>query len=109
MGWRGWKAGRPSIGGILVLPLWFASGFCSCRQRKKTLLVAMDRACPESGTSRGPGQGGQSLLCALLDGSLGGWRGKGQRGLLGIQTGNNTLQMETGLGCCTPVTLTCPP
>ena len=77
----GRQASRP--GRTLFLPLWFASGFCSCRQRKKTLLVAMDRACPESGTSKGRGQGGQSVLCALVDGSLGGWRGRGQLGASG--------------------------
>lgn len=108
MGWRGWKAGQLSKGVILAPPLWFASGFCPYRQRKKTLLVAMDRACPESGTSRGPGQGGPSLLCVLVDGSL---RGLEEEGLAGgfwmSRLRKNTLQMEMGLGyCALPVTLT---
>lgn len=77
MGWRGWKAGQLSKGGILAPSLWFASGFCPYRQRKKTLLVAMDRACPESGTSRGPGQGGPVCFVFWWTVPFGGWRRKG--------------------------------
>uniref|UniRef100_A0A2K6UK09 SID1 transmembrane family member 2 n=1 Tax=Saimiri boliviensis boliviensis TaxID=39432 RepID=A0A2K6UK09_SAIBB len=38
--------------GSLSCPIWVACGFCPCRQKKKTLLVAIDRACPESGHPR---------------------------------------------------------
>uniref|UniRef100_A0A2K6C2F6 SID1 transmembrane family member 2 n=1 Tax=Macaca nemestrina TaxID=9545 RepID=A0A2K6C2F6_MACNE len=38
--------------GSLSCPIWVAFGFCPCRQKKKTLLVAIDRACPESGHPR---------------------------------------------------------
>lgn len=58
-----------------VLPRGFASGFCPCRQRKKTLLLAVDRACPESGTG-GPGWEGR-VLCVLGCG----WLPQGQRRL----------------------------
>lgn len=71
VGWRGWKAGQPSRGLRRLLPFWFASGFCPCRQRKKSLLVAVDRACPESGTCRGSGWGGLSAL--WCGGDIGGW------------------------------------
>lgn len=112
MGWIGWKAGRPGIGGILVLSLWFASGFCPCRQKKKTLLVAMDRACPESGTFRGPGWAGRvrSVLEGLVvDGSLGGvGGGRTGLGVSGVQIGSNTLQMEMGPEYCVLLSLTCP-
>lgn len=61
----------------------------------------MDRACPESGTSRGPGQGGPSLLCVSVGGFL---RGLEEEGLAGafwmFRLRKNTLQTETGLGCC---------
>lgn len=72
------------------------------------LLVAMDRACPESGTSGGLGREGRvcSVIFWMLP--LGAGGGKASWGLLGIQIGSNTLQMETGLGSCAPVTLTCP-
>uniref|UniRef100_A0A2I3HUV4 SID1 transmembrane family member 2 n=1 Tax=Nomascus leucogenys TaxID=61853 RepID=A0A2I3HUV4_NOMLE len=42
----------PHTEGSLSCPIWVACGFCPCRQKKKTLLVAIDRACPESGHPR---------------------------------------------------------
>lgn len=60
--------GRPAESRrTFLLPFWFASGFCPCRQRKKSLLVAMDQACPESGTSRGSSREGR--VCSVV------WRG----------------------------------
>lgn len=58
-----WRDARPA--------LWFASGFCPCRQRKKTLLLAVNRACPESGTYRG--LGGRAECARCFGGDSGGW------------------------------------
>ncbi|XP_030650656.1 SID1 transmembrane family member 2 isoform X3 [Nomascus leucogenys] len=50
--WRGRRKSQPHTEGSLSCPIWVACGFCPCRQKKKTLLVAIDRACPESGHPR---------------------------------------------------------
>ena len=67
------------------------------RQRKKTLLLAIDRACPESGICRG-----QGLAGSVVGRWEQGWVGNGQKRvgwwLLYVRPRSNISQLEPGLG-----------
>lgn len=108
MGWRGWKAGQPRIGGLLVLPRGLPLDSLPAGRGRRPFwwlwTESAQRAVPAEGLV-----GGHSLLFLLegivVDGSLGDWR-RLSGGFWIFRLGV-TLQMDMGLRHCACLSLTC--
>lgn len=96
MGWGGWQAGQPSIGGLFVLPLWFPLDSVPAGRGRRRFCWLWTEPVQKAVPLEGLGREGRvcSVLCWMVP--LGAGGGKASWGLLDIRLGITLYRWKRG-------------